>query len=225
MEKKSGGAGQSAGDESFLGRWSRRKRAEPEQRQDEDAKVSSVAAAQRAADDAGNQPGEPSRNDPAAPPADLPKIEDLTPASDYRRFMQPDVPRASRNAAMKKLFTDPHFNVMDGLDTYIDDYTKEDPIPLEMLRDLAQSRMLKLFDEPEEKEKSTADSPETVGAQGSRQSVPQDAFLEPVFGGHLVEEPAASISLPSVVPAVAPAAVPDAVTVTAPPTTGAKPSV
>ena len=31
---------------------------------------------------------------------------------------------------MKKLFSDPHFNVMDGLDTYIDDYGKPDPIPL-----------------------------------------------------------------------------------------------
>ena len=30
---------------------------------------------------------------------------------------------------MKKLFSDPHFNVMDGLDTYIDDYGKPDPIP------------------------------------------------------------------------------------------------
>jgi hypothetical protein len=32
-----------------------------------------------------------------------------------------------RNAALKKLFTDPHFNVMDGLDVYIDDYGKPDP--------------------------------------------------------------------------------------------------
>ena len=31
---------------------------------------------------------------------------------------------------MKKLFSDPHFNVMDGLDTYIDDYGKPDPLPL-----------------------------------------------------------------------------------------------
>ena len=37
-------------------------------------------------------------------------------------------PRSS-NAAMKKLFTDPHFNVMDGLDIYIDDYRKPDPLP------------------------------------------------------------------------------------------------
>jgi hypothetical protein len=34
-----------------------------------------------------------------------------------------------KNAAFKKLFADPHFNVMDGLDIYIDDYSKPDPLP------------------------------------------------------------------------------------------------
>ena len=29
----------------------------------------------------------------------------------------------------KTLFQDPHYNVMDGLDTYIDDYSKPDPLP------------------------------------------------------------------------------------------------
>ena len=47
---------------------------------------------------------------------------------------------------MKKLFSDPHFNVMDGLDTYIDDYGKPDPIPPEMLRRMTQSALLGLFD-------------------------------------------------------------------------------
>ena len=221
MDKKS----ETLRDESFLGRWSRRKRTEPEQRQDEDVKVAGVVATQHAADAAAAQTGEPAHKDPAAPPADLPNIEDLTPSSDYRRFMQPDVPRASRNAAMKKLFTDPQFNLMDGLDIYIDDYTKEDPRPLEMLIDLAQSRMLRLFDEPEEKEKSTADSPATVVAQGPQEPVSQDALLEPVSGRHLVEDAADGTNPPAAVPAVVAAAVPAAVTVTAAPTTGAKPSV
>ena len=48
---------------------------------------------------------------------------------------------------MKKLFSDPHFNVMDGLDTYIDDYGKADPIPLSMLRRMNQSAVLGLFAE------------------------------------------------------------------------------
>jgi len=73
----------------------------------------------------------------------------LTPESDYTRFVAPEVDESVRRAAMKKLFTDPHFNVMDGLDTYIDDYSKPDPIPPSMLRRMAQSQMLGLFDDKE----------------------------------------------------------------------------
>jgi hypothetical protein len=85
---------------------------------------------------------------PAAVP--LPTLEDvalLTRESDYSRFVAPGVDGGVRNAAMKKLFTDPHFNVMDGLDTYIDDYGKPDPIPESMLRMMRQSKFLGLFDD------------------------------------------------------------------------------
>ena len=54
-----------------------------------------------------------------------------------------------KNAAMKQLFTDPHYNVMDGLDTYIDDYSKPDPIPESMLRNMVSAQFLKLFEEEE----------------------------------------------------------------------------
>ncbi len=188
-----------AGDESFLGRWSRRKRAEPETREVEDAKAATDAAQRAAAatdTDATTQAAATAPGETETVPADLPNVDELTPASDYRRFMQPDVPRASRNAAMKKLFTDPHFNVMDGLDTYIDDYTKEDPIPLEMLKDLAQSRMLKLFDTVEEKEqdkeKSTGDAGGTVVAQGPQAALPQEALQQPVSGALPVQDSVAA---------------------------------
>jgi Protein of unknown function (DUF3306) len=86
----------------------------------------------------------------------LPDIADLTNDSDYTPFMQSGVDPAKRNAAMRKLFTDPHYNVMDGLDIYIDDYGKPDPIPPEMLRNLMQSKMLNLFnDEPELKDENS----------------------------------------------------------------------
>ena len=49
--------------------------------------------------------------------------------SDYRAFFHPKVGEDVRRAALKKLFADPRFNVMDGLDVYIDDYSKEAPIP------------------------------------------------------------------------------------------------
>ncbi len=73
-------------------------------------------------------------------------VAELKADSDYTRFMAPEVDLGVQRAAMKKLFfSDPHFNVMDGLDTYIDDYSQADPIPLTMLRQLNQSQALQLF--------------------------------------------------------------------------------
>ena len=52
---------------------------------------------------------------------------------------------------------------MDGLDIYIDDYSKPDPIPPEMLRRLVQSKMLNLFKAEEEtKDDSPEDSKEKI---------------------------------------------------------------
>jgi hypothetical protein len=61
--------------------------------------------------------------------------------------VMPGVDENVKRVAMKKLFSDPHFNVMDGLDTYIDDYGQPDPIPDAMLRRLTQSKAMRLFDE------------------------------------------------------------------------------
>jgi hypothetical protein len=96
---------------------------------------------------------------PAAESEPLPTMADvalLTRESDYARFVSPGIDEGVKRAAMKKLFTDPHFNVMDGLDTYIDDYGKPDPIPLAMLKQMNQSKVLRLFEteEDDDKEKS-----------------------------------------------------------------------
>jgi len=100
--------------------------------------------------------------EPAEAPA-RPTLEDvaeLTRESDFSRFVAPGVDTGVKNAAMKKLFTDPHFNVMDGLDIYIDDYNKFEPIPKSMLRQMVQARALGLLDdELEEQHKPTPDNP------------------------------------------------------------------
>ena len=99
----------------------------------------------------------------ASPPTEantLPPVESLTPESDFRPFMKPDVAPALRNQAMKSLFRDPHFNVMDMMDVYVDDYSLPDPIPESMLRQMTQSRMLKLFDDlPDEDDKKADGGP------------------------------------------------------------------
>ena len=86
----------------------------------------------------------------ATPPPTLADVALLTHDSDYARFIVPGIDEGVKRAALKKLFTDPHFNIMDGLDTYIDDYSKPDPIPLSMLRQMNQSKFLRLFEDEEE---------------------------------------------------------------------------
>ena len=99
------------------------------------------------------------RESAAAPPAKkaesekavaLPSLDSLTFESDFKAFMHEKVEEGVKRAALKKLFSDPRFNVMDGLDTYIDDYTKSDTIPPEMLARLERARE-KLFNEAAQK--------------------------------------------------------------------------
>ncbi len=68
--------------------------------------------------------------------AELPPVDTLTIESDFTAFMRPGVDEAQKRGALKKLFSDPRFNVMDGLDTYIDDYTKPDPVEPSLAREL-----------------------------------------------------------------------------------------
>ena len=151
----------SGGDDSFLGRWSRRKH-----------------AARRGEAPPEPAPTPPASSEPApAPPASaaaasveapapgLPPVDSLQGLeSEYQEFLRPDVDPATRSAALKKLFGDPHFNQMDGLDVYIDDYSKADPIPATMLRALNQARSLGLFEEEEQAERP-AGEPETARAR------------------------------------------------------------
>ena len=101
---------------------------------------------------------------PAEPLPTMADVALLTRESDYSRFVSPGIDEGVKRAAMKKLFTDPHFNVMDGLDIYIDDYGKPDPIPLSMLKQMNQSKVLRLFDveEDEEDDKQKSERAETA---------------------------------------------------------------
>ncbi|MEO8304169.1 MAG: DUF3306 domain-containing protein [Betaproteobacteria bacterium] len=88
-------------------------------------------------------PGESIAPSAAAP---LPPVESLTIDSDFTAFLEPKVDEGLRRQALRQLFRDPHFNVMDGLDTYIADYSIPDPISPEIVRQLVQSRYI--FDPP-----------------------------------------------------------------------------
>jgi len=62
------------------------------------------------------------------PAPTLADVDGLTADSDFTPFIARGIDETVRRAALKKLFSDPHFNVMDGLDTYIDDYNKFEPL-------------------------------------------------------------------------------------------------
>lgn len=109
----------------------------------------------------------------------LPAVESLSFESDFSVFLQPEVDATVRRQALKRLFADPRFNVMDGLDVYIDDYGKPDPIAPDLVRQLVQGRYL--FDPPRTR----------VNAQGQVEEVPPDEEgvprpLEQAAGGEVV---------------------------------------
>jgi Protein of unknown function (DUF3306) len=89
---------------------------------------------------------------PEIPLPTMADVHELTAESDFSPFVAKNVAPEVRNSAMKKLFTDPHYNVMDRLDIYIDDYSLPDPIPESMLRQMVSAKFLNLFKAEEEAE-------------------------------------------------------------------------
>lgn len=77
-----------------------------------------------------------------AAPAALPPLAGLDADADLSAYLRPDVDEPLRRQALRLIFSDPRLNVMDGLDTYIDDYSIADPIPQAMLAQLNQARRL-----------------------------------------------------------------------------------
>ena len=119
--------------EAFLERWSRRKVEQSEE------KAALPAQTEE-------------KDEPAVA---LPRIEELNPESDFTPFMNPKVDGETRRAALKKLFTDAHYNIPDPFEAYSEDYTVSETIPLEMLKTLNHAQKL-LFDEPGKKIEAAA---------------------------------------------------------------------
>jgi hypothetical protein len=155
-----------ADDKGFLGRWSARKVAvkegkpvaEPAPSKHFD-KLSANGLGQGTNSGAINTSGQintvrpelveglsSNRTAPQAPPAlTLDDVAALTPASDFSTFVAKGVDSAVKNAAMKKLFTDPHYNIMDGLDIYIGDYNTHDVLPQSVIDEMTKDGFLNMF--------------------------------------------------------------------------------
>jgi hypothetical protein len=139
-----------SGDEKFLSRWSRLKKEAKEV---------------------------PQKQGEQSPAPALPAVEQLTPESDFTGFMHPKVEDALRRVALKKLFSDPHFNLPDPFEPFSGDWTGGEAISEEMLATLNQARTL-LFNKEEDKEetKEEHDAPgDGILAQTENESKDDDA--------------------------------------------------
>lgn len=151
-------------DESFFARWSKRKAQTRAGKPVEEEPIVEPPPPEA-------PPPVPVVEPPPQPEIPAPTLEDvrsLTFDSDFKRFVEPDVPPEVKNAAVKKLFAHPRFNVRDMMDVYADDYSQPDPLPESMLRKLASARALKLFDTGA----GTAENADDAGKESVAQSPP-----------------------------------------------------
>lgn len=121
--------------DDFFNRWSRNKA--------ESQTALQNASATSGAEHSPSLPVDMPQNEPV--PQAMPQmtdVEQLHEGSDFSVFMRDGVDESVKRSAMKKLFSNPHFNVMDGLDIYVADYSQPDPLPVGMLAGLRHAEAL-----------------------------------------------------------------------------------
>ena len=154
--------------DGFLSRWSQRKQAvregqslveppapatlpSPSARELDKQKSAKASAA--LAGTGSQQDQLPAAGGAAAPERVLPTLEDvkqLTPESDFSSFVARGVSPEVRNAAVKKLFADPRYSMIDGMDIYLEDYSLPSPLSAAMLAKMVSAKTLRLVEDPDE---------------------------------------------------------------------------
>lgn len=183
-------------DESFLGRWSRRKRAA--------GRKGGAPAGTAAVDDSeGDAAAEPTlrprpgvmNTEPreptvgalakpaaptaaaavaAAPAAELPPIEELGASSDYRGFLRDGVPEELKNAALRKLWrSNPMFALRDGLDDYDEDFAALAAVGEKLAKMRQAGRRL-----VDRRQAATAKQGVAAGSDSNPPPAPEDASPE-----------------------------------------------
>jgi hypothetical protein len=123
--------------------------------------------------------------DPAPPPT-MADVALLTPESDFSAFVRQGVDADVRRTALKKLFADPHFNTMDRLDVYIDDYNKPSPVSEAMLASLRHAKSVFQHLAKDEEEEAGAAQPEAqTEAQTTQDPPAPDADSQPQTPLHM----------------------------------------
>ena len=181
---------------NFLSRWSRRK---VEARETVAVPATVVPVPPDRADAVADAPatGDPACAAPAAEP--LPSVDSLHGLEgEYSGFLKPEVDDVLRRSALKKLFSDPHFNVIDVNEAYSGDWATSTPIPAAALAMMEQVKHLLVDpDEPKKEAKEVdAESPSLAAGADSVEVLasPEDAIdatqSEPV--GHPTQDGAAA---------------------------------
>ena len=158
-------------DEPFLSRWSKRKT---------EARAGTPPPVEPVPEPAPPAPV-PAPEAASVPAEPLPPVESLTMESDYTGFMKPEIGEDLKRGALKALFKDPHFNVMDGLDIYISDYSQPDPLPPEWLSQLKQMKRLGAYEEKVEEVPEPAREVAEASSEAATEAVAESeqASLEP----------------------------------------------
>ncbi|NMM27729.1 MAG: DUF3306 domain-containing protein [Glaciimonas sp.] len=151
--------------DDFFARWSKRKMA---------AASVPVTMDSAVAFDADNPPVVSEAQAVVKPLPTQADAEGLTAESDYTAFLAKGVDESVKRCAMKKLFALPQFNIMDGLDIYVGDYSQPDPLPPGMLEALNHAKsaldpaqffnnpVSQLLNKVEQQEPVAANPPETT---------------------------------------------------------------
>lgn len=129
------------GDEPFLSRWARLKQASREAEREPEAPVRGPAAPAPGSPASESPAGEPRAQDAAveagaAPegaeaepePESLPPLESLTEESDFGPFMRQGVSPEMRRLALRKMFQNPKYAVVDELDPFRADFAAFTPL-------------------------------------------------------------------------------------------------
>jgi len=121
-------------DEPFFSRWARRKKESREGLSEETVQAVELPAEQIPGPGAAEHEleavatADDELDGAAVPPLELPPLETLTVESDFRAFMQPGVDGALRQAALRKMFRNPIYGIVDDLDPYRADFAAFTPL-------------------------------------------------------------------------------------------------
>jgi hypothetical protein len=175
--------------ESFLLRWSRRKRAA--------ARESDAASSRRARPDDGDIP-ETGGLEPAAPPFDpaaLPPIDSITAETNIRAFLAPGAPPALTRAALRRVWTaDPKIRNFVGLADYAWDFNAPGSMagfgPLEAAEALRREVARPIPGTTADGDGAMSDPRSAEATPSPDPSIPEDA--RPEAGGQTDREPTAT---------------------------------